>query len=198
MGRPKEYDRRKKLEQARRLFNKQGFSATSMADLVDALGINRRSLYAEFGSKHELFEAALTLHHETKFAAAIGALEQADAGLAEIRAALMRWGAGARGPGHGVGCLICNTASEISANDPAARKHVDAYLKRMTSAFRNALENARASGELAPLVEVEAEARFFTNHAIGQLTLIRSKVAREIVESAAEVALTHLASLATD
>lgn len=195
MGRPKEYDRREKLEQARRLFNRRGFAATSMTELVDALGINRKSLYAEFGSKQELFEAALALHNETNFAAVISPLEAADAGLAEIRTVLMRWGAGARGPGHGVGCLLCNTASERSANDRASRKHVHGYVRRMVAAFRHALENARAAAEIAASVDIDAQARFFANHAIGQLTLIRSKVAREVVESAAEVALAHLSSL---
>jgi TetR/AcrR family transcriptional regulator, transcriptional repressor for nem operon len=195
MGRPKEYDRQEKLEQARSLFAERGFSATAMGDLVDALGINRKSLYVEFGSKQALFEEALRLHDETSFSRVIGPLEAMDAGVDEIRQAIRWWGNGARGAGNGVGCLLCNTASERSAVDPGARKHVKSYIARMTTAFRNALSNARASGDLLKSVDVDVEARFLTSHAIGQLTLVRSRVGRDVVESAATVALAHITAL---
>ena len=43
------------------LFRRRGFNGTSTAELVAELGVNRKSMYAEFGSKQELFEAAPTL-----------------------------------------------------------------------------------------------------------------------------------------
>ena len=58
MGRTKQYERTKLLDRAVELFRNQGFNGTSTAELVDELGINRKSMYAEFGSKEELFEAA--------------------------------------------------------------------------------------------------------------------------------------------
>ena len=195
MGRRKEYDPNDLLEQARRLFLEQGFEATSIADLEERLGINRKSLYAEFGGKQDLFEAALELHHAVNVSRRFEPLETPDAGLAEIRAEIEALGAGARGSMAGRGCLLCNTASERSAIDPASRKHVRAYLKRIRAAFQNALTNARAAGDLDPSVDIEAEARFFASHGIGQLTIIRSNAAPDIVEAAAEVALAHLQSL---
>ena len=59
MPRPKSFDVDEVLDRAVDLFWVNGFAATSMADLVNHLGINRGSLYSTFGSKQELYERAL-------------------------------------------------------------------------------------------------------------------------------------------
>ena len=195
MGRHKTYDRDTLLEEARRLFLERGFEATSIALLETRLGVNRRTLYLEFGDKQALFEAALTLHDRVSVSARFAPLEAPGAGLPEIREVIQAWAAGARGSGAGQGCLLCNTASERAASDPASQEHVRAYLGRIHAAFQNALANARRGGDLDESVDVDAEAHFFTSHAIGQLTIIRSNAAPETVEMTARVALGHLESL---
>ncbi|MCQ6961143.1 TetR/AcrR family transcriptional regulator [Mucilaginibacter aquariorum] len=55
MPRNKEFDYQDKLKVARDLFWKKGYQATTMNDLVDALAINRSSIYDSFGNKHDLF-----------------------------------------------------------------------------------------------------------------------------------------------
>lgn len=197
MGRSKNYDREEMLEMARALFNERGFAGTSVGDLVDTLEINPKSLYAEFGSKQELFELALELHMKTNFARIVGPLESAEAGIAELRGAIEWWGGLARGSGAGIGCLLCNTASERSASDPGSRKYVKKYIKRLSNGFHNALSSAQTRGEIRETVDVQGEADFLTSHAIGQLTLVRSKAAPGVVESSARIALQHVASLAT-
>jgi len=54
-GRPKGYDRRAVLVVARDLFWEKGYEATSISDLERHTGLNRSSLYQEFGSKRDLF-----------------------------------------------------------------------------------------------------------------------------------------------
>ena len=65
MPSPKGYNREEVLDLAIELFRRQGYSATSTAELVAELGMNRKSMYAEFGSKQELFEAVLE-HYDRK------------------------------------------------------------------------------------------------------------------------------------
>ncbi|SDI81216.1 TetR/AcrR family transcriptional regulator [Mucilaginibacter gossypii] len=55
MPRNKAFDYQDKLKVARDLFWKKGYQATTMNDLVDALAINRSSIYDSFGNKHDLF-----------------------------------------------------------------------------------------------------------------------------------------------
>src|SRR6266566_5151970 len=59
VGRPRAYDRDAALLAARDLFWEQGYERTSIADLEERTGLNRSSLYQEFGSKQKLFEASL-------------------------------------------------------------------------------------------------------------------------------------------
>src|ERR1700676_2560136 len=58
-GRPRGFDEEEVLDVAMRLFWDHGFDGTSMSDLTEAMGINRRSIYGAFGNKEALFTAAL-------------------------------------------------------------------------------------------------------------------------------------------
>lgn len=59
MARPRAFDERLVLSQARTLFAAQGYNGTSIDDLVKVTGLLRGSLYKAFGSKQNLFELVL-------------------------------------------------------------------------------------------------------------------------------------------
>ncbi|MDR6865814.1 AcrR family transcriptional regulator [Microbacterium resistens] len=71
-GRPG-YDREQVLAVAVRLFTEQGYDATSIADLSQALGLTKSALYHHFSSKEELLALAL----ERALSGLEGALETA-------------------------------------------------------------------------------------------------------------------------
>jgi len=198
VGRKKAFDGREKLGHAVALFHEKGYAATSTADLVERLEINRKSMYAEFGGKQEMFEAALELYYETWFPENFGFLETKTAGLNEMRELLARLGESARSDHAGYGCFLCNTAVERAANDGGSGAQVQRYVESISAAIQNALGNAVASGESPDSIDIETEARFFTSHVFGQLTLIRSNVAPDVVEAAAAVARQHLDKLAAN
>src|SRR5262245_62821062 len=63
-GRPREFDVAEALERAMQVFWRQGYEGATLPDLTQAMGINRPSLYAAFGSKEELFRKALDRYVE--------------------------------------------------------------------------------------------------------------------------------------
>jgi len=65
MARVKAFDEKEVLTKAMHLFWKQGYSATSVQDLVSHLGINRASLYDTFGDKEKLFLKAFEQYRRT-------------------------------------------------------------------------------------------------------------------------------------
>ena len=63
-GRPREFDVDKALDRALQVFWRRGYEGATLPDLTAAMGINRPSLYAAFGSKEELFRKALDRYIE--------------------------------------------------------------------------------------------------------------------------------------
>jgi TetR/AcrR family transcriptional repressor of nem operon len=71
MARPKAFHRDEALDRALAVFWRKGYEATSVADLVKALGVNRASLYTTFRDKHALFLAAFDRYDEREIGAAV-------------------------------------------------------------------------------------------------------------------------------
>ena len=179
MGRSKQYDRTELLDRAVELFRRQGFNGTSTAELVDTLGVNRKSMYAEFGSKQELFEAALEHYDRNHLTRVLAPIEATDAGVDAIRDAFAGYASASEGWFHGRGCLMCNTAVERAALDPASGEFAAAYLDRINRAFRHALENGQRAGDLDETANLDGLAAFLTTLLIGVAASIRAEAPPE-------------------
>ena len=59
MGRSKTFEHDEVVRSAREVFWSKGYEATGIADLEDATGLNRSSIYHSFGSKRGLFDGAV-------------------------------------------------------------------------------------------------------------------------------------------
>ena len=187
MGRSKQYDRTELLDRAVELFRRQGFNGTSTAELVDELGVNRKSMYAEFGSKQELFEAALEHYDRNHLTRVLAPIEAADAGVDAIRDAFAGYASASQGWFHGRGCLMCNTAVERGALDPASGRFAAACLARIDRAFRHALENGRRAGDLDAAADLDDIAAFLTTLLIGVAASIRAEAPPEQLHATSRV-----------
>ncbi len=192
MPRAKQYDRTELLDRAVELFRRQGFNGTSTAELVAELGVNRKSMYAEFGSKQELFEATLEHYNRNHLTRVLAPIEAPDAGADAIREAFTGYASASEGWFNGRGCLMCNTAVERGPLDPGAGHYVAAYLERLTQAFRHALTNAQRSGDVDEEADVDELAAFFTTALIGVAACIRAEAPSEQVHAASRVATSML------
>ena len=198
MGRKKTYDRNTLIEKSMELFRDHGFSGTSTQMLVEGLGVNRYSLYAEFGDKQSLFDAALERYNEVVIEPRFSPLEAPDAGLDEVRAVLEYYGSAGDGPASGRGCLLCNTAIELGPHDPSGAKFVQRYFERLSRGFHAALDNADRRGELHSSVDPQQEAEFLTASVLGMFVLLRANAPASVLESAGRAAIKHLDTLRRD
>ena len=192
MPSPKGYKREDVLDRAIELFRRQGYSATSTAELVEELGMNRKSMYAEFGSKQELFEAALERYSEINLSRVLAPIEAPDANAQSIRNAFLGYASASETRFRGLGCLMANTAVERAALDPRSAKFVDAYLDRLTKGFRNALENARRDGEVDEDASLDDLAAHFVNSVVGISALLRAKASSKQMYAAGRGATSML------
>lgn len=192
MSRPKQYDRAQLLDRSVELFRNLGFNGTSTAELVAELGVNRKSMYAEFGSKQELFEATLEHYDRNHLTKVLAPIEAPDAGLESISRTFEGYASASEGWFQGRGCLMCNTAVERAALDPATARFATAYLKRIEAAFRNCLLNARTEGALDAKADLDELAALLTTALIGVAASIRAKAAPEQLQATSRAITTML------
>eukprot|EP01137_Pigoraptor_chileana_P022366 Opistho-2@87220 len=68
MARCVEFNEVEKIDKAMNVFWEKGYNGTSMQDLVDAMQINRSSLYNTIGDKHQLFMKCIGNYFDTAMA----------------------------------------------------------------------------------------------------------------------------------
>lgn len=198
VGRPKGYDREEVLGKAMELFWRQGFEATSTQQLVEHLGINRNSMYSEFGSKKLLYEAVLDYYSRLEMSPNFEPLEAPGAGLAEIYGLFDHYAQFSVVHNAGRGCLLANMTIEMAGADPRSLEISQAFIGRVQGAFENGLTNARAAGAVHPDTDLRTQAQFLTSAWLGVLVLLRSNGAPEIIQATARAAKEHLERLKGD
>ena len=177
------------------IFWRHGYDGTSTQMLVDEMGVNRFSLYAEFGNKQALYEAALALYEAEVVARNIGVLDQPGADLDTIARLIQGFGAWACQPGSELGCFICNTATERAPYDPGSQVFVNRYVERLSAGFARCLMQADRLGQLQAGVDAQAEGRLLATLLLGLFVQLRAQVPAELVQASAGAALSYLQRL---
>ncbi|MFJ3527444.1 MULTISPECIES: TetR/AcrR family transcriptional regulator [unclassified Streptomyces] len=193
MARTKEFDPDAALQSALELFWRRGYEATSIADLVEHLGIGRASIYATFGNKHELYLKALDRYAEERDPLLLSELSEPGPALPAVRAVVRRFAAeAASAPARSSGCLITNTAAELAPHDPAAARRVETSWAHFETLLQSSLARARAQGELPEDRDPRALARMLLVLMQGVRVVGKTSGDPARVRDAAEQALTLL------
>ncbi|MFF4621778.1 TetR/AcrR family transcriptional regulator [Nonomuraea jabiensis] len=160
-GRPRAFDKDEALERALLLFWSRGYGATSVQDLVDALALERGSLYGAFGDKRQFYLAAVQLYWDTYERELVAALEAGPVlpALREVLANPARAQEYASDVGVPQGCMIGNTTAELVPQDSEAREIVARSHARFIQVVADALRRAQAGGEVTQTATPEAQAQ---------------------------------------
>ena len=181
------------LIKAMHAFWARGYEATSMQDLVGSMGINRASIYATFGDKHSLFINALRAYDERHRAAFLERLRERHPGKAAIVKAFDEVIASALDNGARDGCLLVNTALELSPHDEAIAQIVSAGLRQVEMFFRDMIKAGQALGEIPLSVDPVPAAQALLSLFIGLRVLTRSRPEKALFQSIAAQAEAMLA-----
>jgi TetR/AcrR family transcriptional regulator, transcriptional repressor for nem operon len=192
VARTKEFDPDAVLQKALELFWERGYEATSMADLVEHLGIARASIYATFGGKQELYAKACERYVETRDPHVVELLSQPGPALPAVRALVRAYADESIGDDRRRGCLVVNSAVELAGRDPATARRVAASWDTVETALTSALLRARAQGELAAGKDPRALARFLLVLLQGIRVLGRTDPDPARIRDAADQALSLL------
>lgn len=136
------------LARALAVFWQRGYEATSIQDLVDAMGINRGSLYATFGDKRQLFIRALRNYCGGHIDAMLAELQQLPSPSARITSLFEREAEAAVADGARNGCFLTNIALERAAHDPEIEAIIDRGLRSIESFLYRNLVAAQTAGQI--------------------------------------------------
>ena len=192
MPRTQEFDSNEALDRAVALFWDKGFFDSSMDDLVKATGVSRYGIYGTFGNKREFFQASLRRYADRIVSEMQRPLRKPDASLPEIQGyftKLLQLAGSDRGR---LGCLICNTATEVAPHDEDIGRAIRAVFDGFSKAFRKALENAQARGEIGKDRDISALATYLTGVMQGLAVMARAGYGKETMRKFVKIAMETL------
>ncbi|OMP77521.1 MULTISPECIES: TetR/AcrR family transcriptional regulator [unclassified Chitinophaga] len=146
-GRPTIYDNREALTKAQQVFWNKGYTATSLPDILAAIGIGAGSFYNAYkGGKKELFSKAIQQRREA-FTAFKAELEVAPVPLNLIKD-FFRSIAAADQETHMQGCIIVNTVVEMANLDEELESEAVTILKEVEVMFTETIAAAQKNGTI--------------------------------------------------
>lgn len=183
MGRLQSFERTTVVRAARDLFWDKGFEATSLADLEDATGLRRSSLYHAFGSKRGLFDAAVEDYQDSVIRPRLRTLTGPGIG----RASLLGYFSELRSAVSALpedsprrGCLLVNCAAGLAGHDDLARQVVDGYRSELTDTLQDAIRAAGAAAGGGTPDRAAERARTLASLGMSAMLLARINAAESV------------------
>jgi AcrR family transcriptional regulator len=177
MARPRVFEVELAVQTATLMFWKNGYEQTSVADLVEEMGITPPSFYFAFGSKDDLFRRVVK-HYATQYLGFVNAaLEQPTArGVAEamLHGCVDLY----TSPLNPRGCLILNCSLPSSDSTVQVRQELSTERKARKAKLRRRLQQFRDSGDLPANSDPEELARFIYTMVWGIATEAQSGASR--------------------
>ncbi len=161
MPRVKLFDKNEVLTKAMNLFWKQGYSATSVQDLVNCLGINRASIYDTFGGKEQLFRKSFELYRTINLEGVIHFFDNrpnVKIGFSELFHNAIQEDVLDK---DNKGCFVVNTTTELIPNDESLLTILEKNKQDFEEVFYNYLKKGQESGQLKTTHDLKSLATLF-------------------------------------
>ncbi len=194
MARTKEYDSHQALDAAMMLFWAQGYTATSVQQLLDVMGISRSSMYTEFGNKRDLFVGVLSLYNflAQKLILTVSRAEDPveairdfyEIGFVQLPDTLLYRG-----------CLLVNTILELRDVDNELSTIAASYFDGVEKALVNCFKKCASNGTLGQRHDPETLANFFMTVIKGMRVVSRQSPKEDYLRGVIETALLVLDSV---
>jgi TetR/AcrR family transcriptional repressor of nem operon len=193
MGRPRQFDEESVVRAACQEFWAKGFDGTSTADLCQATGLPRSSLYNTFHSKEHLFRRALSYYVNTVTARQAAVLDSpATSGLERVRSLLtviVDDETANQESGRGTGCFTVNTITSIASRNRDIAQVVEADLHKRLSSLRLAIMDGQLDGSVAADRDPGDLAWYVTSLVSGMRVAAQSGAGRKALEGIASTGI---------
>ena len=188
-GRPREFDMDEALDQAIRVFCEQGYNATSIGDLIDAMGLASGSIYKAFRDKRAVFLAALDRHivlRKEQIAAAARTPKPARERLRDVLAFFVESSKGAEGRR---GCMVVGSAVELAIVDREVAARVNASIGKNEAFLADLIREGQADKSIPAGIDPEQTARVMVCLTQGLRVVGKSGRAPQDTAAAVDIAM---------
>ncbi|MGW2059355.1 TetR/AcrR family transcriptional regulator [Streptomyces sp. NBC_00121] len=149
MARPRSFDEKQVLQDAREQFWNQGYSATSMEDLMSATGLGKGSLYGAFGDKRQLFLRTLDDYRNEQLDSVRQILTGPGSGLERLGRLLDGAADGYANDARRRGCFLANSTSELHGQESEVVSRARATYQEIQDLLAACAKDAQREGDLA-------------------------------------------------
>jgi len=146
-GRPPAFNHEEALEKAMQTFWMYGYEGTSMATLIEAMDMNKPSIYAAFGNKEALFNKALDKYATGPSAFVKEAMAEPTS-YQVVKVFLSRAVELLTEHNNPRGCMIVQGALSCGPEAEMIQKKLISYRASIEENFKKRFELAKASGDL--------------------------------------------------
>src|SRR5260370_38551370 len=166
-----EQTRRKIVEAAAPIFNKQGYEGSSLNDLMEATGLKKGGIYRHFSTKEELAAEAFDYTWEAAWNARLLHVDEKANGIDKLKQLIANF-VDYRSPIAG-GCPILNTATDADDGNPVLRARVAKALRSWLTRLQTMVEHAQERGETRSGVDPKVVATLIVASLEGALMIGR-------------------------
>ena len=195
MARPRAFNEEEVIDKAVEVFWAKGYEATSMQDLIDAMGIQRGSLYGTFGGKQNLFLKSLKRYSVTVVKKLLEILESKPSAVESIELFFSQLVEHLLTAGELRSCLVTNSAIERGLRDEETKQLVLQLLNALENGFYKTLLRAKENGELDRLsaeLDLKVLANYLTSSMQGLLVMGKVCSERSVLEGINRMTLSIL------
>ena len=192
MARSKAFKEEEVIDKAVEIFWAKGYEATSMQDLIDAMGIQRGSLYGTFGSKQQLFLKSLERYGKVVVKNLLEILESKSSAIESIELFFAQLVEHLLTAGPLRSCLVTNSAIERGLRDEETRQQVLHLLNELEKGFYKTLLRAKQNGELSTEFDFKVVANYLTSSMQGLLVMGKVCSEKSVLEGINQVTLSIL------
>ncbi|MBT2580939.1 TetR/AcrR family transcriptional regulator [Bacillus sp. ISL-8] len=192
MARLREFDKEKALDAAMQLFWEKGYAATSLSDLTAKMEIQRPSLYAAFGDKEGLFEAALRRYTNLHAASIRTKLQKEQSVKEAIRIFFENMVEEEYKKESNKGCFCINTMVEIAPHNEKFEVLTREHQMYLSVIFQELIAKGIQFGELQSDINAKALAQTLVTSLIGLTVLMKSRPERSVVDNSVCIILSLL------
>jgi len=161
------------IDRATQVFWAKGYQATSLADLLKVIGINKGSFYNAFGSKKKLFTQSLLKYEREQRRDTLAELEKLQDPVLAINKLFDALIEQSLKDTEKKGCFLINTALDLPNHDDDIKQAVKKGLKDTESFFEQQVALGISTGSIPKRVNPEVTAKGLLTLLVGLRVLAR-------------------------